>query len=339
MKAPSHSDAFDVLCLSIADDGREEVLFGDSVPRAREAVRPFVVGKDFPDIYFEFPLIGDPFLDVTLLYGELEPGDYIDSPAAEGTEQLFDWWRSVQGKHSGASFGFELDTKRADVPAAAIHFQPRSHHELVEPFCEVVGEPERAELYLGRARSMSMGWPLSFFGMFRGRPGSDLRICGYLADEEKRACAQDSGRLAAAFDMMGFTAYDDAMLAQVSELMGAAPGTVDFQFDLHPDGTMGETFAIDVQFEIEQPEAVRASFREGACAHVMELLESWGVADGRWRAGIDAVFAKGLPVELDDGSVGRYAFVIMPQWVKARWRGARLQPSKLYHLGNAGVVG
>ena len=36
-----------------------------------------------------------------------------------------------------------------------------------------------------------------------------------------------------------------------------------------------------------------------------------------------------------DGSTGRYAFTLMPQWVKARWTAGVLQPSKLYHFANA----
>ncbi|MBQ9044037.1 MAG: hypothetical protein IJ111_14630 [Eggerthellaceae bacterium] len=60
--------------------------------------------------------------------------------------------------------------------------------------------------------------------MFRGRPGSPLRVCGYLGDAEKAACAADLEHLAAVFDAAGFAAYDGAMLSQVSALMAAAPG-------------------------------------------------------------------------------------------------------------------
>ena len=50
MKALSHADAFEVLCLQAADDGRGDVLFGDSLPRARKALRPFMVGEKFPSV-------------------------------------------------------------------------------------------------------------------------------------------------------------------------------------------------------------------------------------------------------------------------------------------------
>ena len=82
MEAPSRSQAFQVLLLQAADDNRKATLFGDSVERARDAVPPFLVGNKFPDVYFEHPLSGEPFLDVTVLLSQIEPGVRIASPAA-----------------------------------------------------------------------------------------------------------------------------------------------------------------------------------------------------------------------------------------------------------------
>ena len=53
------------------------------------------------------------------------------------------------------------------------------------------------------------------------------------------------------------------------------------------------------------------------------------------RIGGDAAFARSMNVRLEDGSTGRFAFTLMPQWVKARWTAGVLQPSKLYHFANA----
>lgn len=338
MTIPTLPQAFEVLCLQAADEGRGEELFGESFARARVVGQPFMVGTSFPDVYFEFPLAGEPFLDFTVLLHELEPGTRIDSPAASGTEAMLDWYATERANESSISCGYELDTKKSELAQAAVHFQPRTHIELVEPFCEVVGEQERAHLYLGLAERMPKGWPLSFFGLFRGRPGSPLRVCGYMDRAEKAACAADPSHLREALDAIGFTSYDPTMVAQVSTLLAATPGGVDFQFDLYDDGSLGNTFAIDAQFAIEQPELVRSSFADGPASQVMGLLEQWGIADERWHLGAQAAFARALPVEKDDGTTGRFAFTLMPQWVKARWTDATLQPSKLYMLGSSGLV-
>lgn len=338
LAVPSHALTFQALLLQAADDGRGPLLFGDSLGRAREAVPPFLVGGDFPDVYLEHPLAGDPFLDVTVLLGQLEPGTRVESPLAGEHGALLDWYAGARRKFVDVSCGFEVDTGKPEPPVSAVHFQPRGHAELVRPFCETIGEPERADLYLDMAGRMPKGWPLSFFGLFRGRPGSPLRVCGYLSDPEVQACAHDPEHLAATFDAIGFSSYNSPMLEQVSSLMAAAPSLVDFQLDVLPDGTLGPTFAIDVQFGIKRPAAVRDTFGRGAGACVMGLLEDWGAADGRWRAATCAAFARAIPVELEDGTYGKYALTLMPQWLKARWVDGSLQTAKLYHLAHGGVL-
>lgn len=338
MKEPSFYSAFQVLLLQLADEGRAEALLGDCISRVRSVSEPFFVGREFPSVYLEFPLMGDPYLDVTMLYSTIAPGTSVDAEAAEGTKPIFDWFAGVCDEDSNICFGFELDTSKPQLPRAAVHFQPRANTELVEPFFEAAGEPERAKLYLDLAKRMPRGWPLSFFGMFRGRPGSPLRVCGYLGDEEKRACAGDPAHLASALDAIGFTAYDGAMLDGISQALAVAPGTVDFQFDVYPDGSLGEVFALDIQFEIEQPAVVRESFESGAASRVVELLEKWGVADGRWRLAVDAAFARSLPAEREDGTLGKFGFTLFPQWTKIRWRAGVLQPAKLYYLAKAGFT-
>ena len=128
---------------------------------------------------------------------------------------------------------------------------------------------------------MPAGWGLSFFGMFRGRPGSPLRVCGYLGNDALRAVAQDPSYLPGVFDQVGFTAYDDAMLRQVRALMGEFSEGADFQLDVYPDGSLGSIFAVDLQFGIEQPASVLENFSRGPASRVMGLLQAWGAADDR----------------------------------------------------------
>ena len=141
----------------------------------------------------------------------------------------------------------------------------------------------------------------------------------------------------APFDVIAFEAMD-AMLTQASQLLAAVPVAADFQFDIYPDGHLSGTFAIDAQFSIEQPDAVRRNFEDGPAARIMNLLESWGIADERRKLGAESAFARAIPVELDDGQTGRYAFTLMPQWAKVRWIDGVLQPAKLYLLAHAGLI-
>lgn len=337
MREPTHDQAFQVLLLQAADEGRGPTLFGDSLERAKETVPAFLVGERFPSVYLEHPLLGDPFLDVTVLLNQIEPNTRIASPAAGEHAALLDWYSQAHRLHEDISLGFEIDTKEVTLPLSAVHFQPREHLELVRPFCEAAGAPHAAERYLALAERMPQEWLPSFFGMFRGRPDTPLRVCGYLGHYEKSTCAANPGHLAAVFDAIGFTAYDDAMLSQVSALMAKAPGIIDYQLDVYPDGSIGSIFALDVQFAIERPEAVQTSFESGPGAAVMHLLEDWGIADSRWKASVRSAFARGLPVE-SGGTTKPYSLTLMPQWAKARWMSGVLQPAKLYHLASAGIL-
>ena len=128
------------------------------------------------------------------------------------------------------------------------------------------------------------------------------------------------------------------MRAMLAALMGVASESVDFQFDVFPDGSIGSVFAIDVQFGIKQPHAVLASFEDGPGARAMRLLQGWGAADDRYQLAAQAAFARALPVELAEGGTGRFAFTLMPQWVKARWTDGALQPAKLYNLAHGGLL-
>ena len=109
MKVPSYADAYQVLWLQLVADGRKEALFGDNAENARDAVLPFMVGESFPSVYLEFPLIGEPFLDVIVLYNSIAPGTRIESSAAADTAPIMDWFAKDCSEKEQISFGFELD--------------------------------------------------------------------------------------------------------------------------------------------------------------------------------------------------------------------------------------
>ena len=338
MKAPSNELACRALFLQAADEGRGPVLFGEDANRACERVLPFVEGVSFPALYLEFPLLGEPFLDVTMLYGDVPGHMSFGDPAAAGTERMLRWFDGVRKEHEHICYGFELDTGKPAGTTAAVHFQPMNHTELAAPFCEALGEPETGKRYTEKASRMPEGWPLAYFGLFRGRPGSPMRICGYMAQDEQKRCAEDPTHLEAAFRAIGFTDYDEKMISQVSELLRTAPETADFQFDLLPDGTLGETFAIDVSFSIQRTEEAKKAFREGSAARLMLRLEEWGIADSRWKKAAGMAFTRAIPVEDEEGKKRSFALVLTPNWLKVRWRKGVLQPAKLYALGKARTV-
>ena len=334
----SSSTALQMLLLHAASAGRGELLFGGSLERVKKYLPDFVDPFDldhFPDLYLEFPLLGDPFLDITVLYPSIPEDAQIASPLAEDTDQMIAWLSRMKSKYPDVCGGFEIDTKLPSSITAAIGFQPRAHAELAKEFCEIIGERQYGQLYGKTAERMPADRKPSYFALFKGRPDSPLRIGGYMNQEQVASCAEDPDVLIRLFTAVGFTAYDDAMIREIRSVLAVSPGTVDFQFDIFPDEAVGNSFAIDTAFAIQQPEAVMAAFydREGSGAKYIGLLQKWGLADERWKKALDAVFARALP--LRDGAL---TFSLFPQWFKVRWTDKKLQPSKMYLLAKAGFL-
>ena len=335
MIEPNYQDYFDILCSFAVSKGRGAKLFGEDVLRLSEKISPFLIGPSFPNIYIEFPLIGKPFLDATILYNDIESGTRITSIAAGDCNTLLDWYAEVRKKYQHISFGFELDTDAPENTQAAIHFQPRKSIELVEPFCKIIGEEDRGKLYLEAAKNMPDGWPLSFFGIFRGRNNAPLRVCGYLNDEIASDASKDPTKIKSDFDKIGFKDYDNRMLEQISKIMLLSYRGMDFQFDIYPDGSFGDTFALDVQLKERSSKHISKAFENGVSAELMNILKSWGIADERTSMLKDLGLSRCIKITCDNNTEAKFAFTLSPDWIKIRWKKCQLQPSKCYSVLNA----
>ena len=327
-----------MLLLHAASAGRGELLFGECLERVKKTLPDFVnLGDldDFPDLYLEFPLLGDPFLDVTVLYTNIPDDALIASPLAAGTEQMMAWLAQVKNKYPDVCGGFEIDTKLPSQISAAVVFQPREHTELAKELCKIIGELHYGQLYEKMAGCMSKDWKLSYFGLYKGRPGLPLRISGYMSREQIVSCVEAPDSLIRLFNAAGFTAYDDQMIREICSVLAVSPQSVDYQFDIYPDGSVGDSFAIDTSFAIKQPEAVISAFHdpEGSGAGYFDLLQKWGIADERCKKGLEAVFAGALPMK-----EGALTLSVFPQWFKVRWISKKLQPAKMYMLAKAGYI-
>lgn len=334
----SVEDAFDMLCIRAGEGGRDEKLFGGCIPRARQLFRPFVIGNRFPTVFLECPLAGVPFLDMTVLYGRLPEGCVVKSKYAEGCDELFRLYGRMKQDHPDICFGFELDTSKEEPGTAAVHLEPRDHIEVVEPFCEAIGEARYAKLYLQTAAKLADTMPPSFFGMFKGRSDAPLRVCGYLGREEMDGIINDRDFLLNFFKAVGFTAYDDAMVDEIVKLMQIVPCETDYQFDIYPDGKAGEVFSIDLRLNEQAAASVRKSFESGDAAKIMSHFSKLGIADDRISMLSEMATSLAFPSIDENGEITGRAMVIYPMWLKIRWKGAHLQNAKCYSLLNSGRI-
>ncbi len=329
MRKPSQMQAFDALYHIAAAAGREEALFGDSVGLARPAYERTLIGSGYPHAYLEFPLLGNPGFDLLSVHRFVEPGARFAPGAGFGRQDLFDWFCGLRVSDGEVACGFELDTSSCETERAGVYLQQRTHTELVEPYLASIGEAERARSYLDVLERMPRGWPPAYVGLFPGRPGTPLRIGGYMSKPDLRRCASDPAHLGGRLRRIGFTAYDDEMLERCSALMRLAPAA-DFQFDIMPDGSLGSTFGLSLSFGKTKPREARRCMTDGYGARLMGTLQGWGLADDRWRLIADAASARRVRFERDDGSEGWLALCVLLNYAKVKFSDGVAQPAKFY---------
>jgi hypothetical protein len=136
---------------------------------------------------------------------------------------------------------------------------------------------------------------------------------------------------------IGFSAYDDDMLSRCGALLSLAP-SVDFQFDIMPDGTLGDVFGLSLSFNETKPCEARVCMESGFGARIGRTLQEWELADERWGLIAGAAFARHVPFDREDGSQGRFALCCMLNYAKVKFAGAVAQPAKFYLMMTAGEV-
>lgn len=336
MKKPTQIEAFEALYILASEGGREKALFGDSYQLARPAFERTLVGSGYPAIYLEFPLLGRPCFDILSVHSKVEMGARFAEGAGYGYQAMIDWFSQLdEASLSDVSCGIEIDTSTGETQKAGVYLQQRARNELVAPFLDSVGESARTQSYLDVLSRMPEGWPPSYVGLFPGREGTPLRIGGYMDRAELKRCAEDPSLLAKRFDAIGFAAYDGPMLERCSELMRMVP-SADFQFDIMPDGSLGDVFGLSLSFNETKPREARECMETGYGARFMQKLQDWGLADERWKLIADATIARHVGVEDEDGNRVRFVLCIRFNYAKVKFKGGKPQPAKFYFTCKAG---
>lgn len=331
MRKPTQIEAFGALYSIAAADGRGEALFGDSFDQALEFYQRTLIGDGYPTAHLEFPLLGEPCLDLLSIHAKVPLGAKFAAGAGYGRQAMFDWFAEVGAdtRAYNASVGLELDLSTGQTQTVGVYLQQRRHTQLVAPFLESVGEAARAQSYLETLERMPKGWPPSYVGLFPGREGTPLRIGGYMGGDEHARCAEDPAYLEGRFREIGFTAFDADMLDRCAEFMRLAP-SIDFQFDIMPDGSLGDTFGLSLSFNETKPREARECLSSGYGGQLMRVLQGWGLADSRWNQIAGSTYARSVGFEREDGTEGCFALCIRLNYAKVKFTSCEPRPAKFY---------
>lgn len=317
---------YDALFRLASGGGREEVLFGNSAPLAREAFRRSLIGEEMPLVWFELPMLGSPRFDlhVALAREALCPGVHFASGTGNGYDRLFRWYADEERGGVGLAFAYDVSDARIDRPAVHVNTNGTPLDDI-DRFFDIVAGTGAAKWYHAFERSLPPGWRVWYAGVHPGRPGSPLRVDCFVSRETQSTYAGDVRLLERDLRACGFDAIGPA-LEQLAGLILRSPFGLELQFDLLRDGKLGPTIGLSAAFSARAASGVRSLFADGgAAACLMDEVEHLGLADGRWRQIADAAFTRLVSIE-DAPTV----LSCVPTFLKLRMRDGVSIDAKVY---------
>ena len=337
MILPTEMQIFDLLYAMAAGEGREQALFGDSFTAAREAYAKTIIENSESEIYIEFPLKGKPGFDFLTTYSKIPPEARFANGGGYGYQGMTDLFAALPEGH-GCACGLELDISAGETKQAGVYFQFHKKTELVQVFLESVGRQDRLKAYLDVLGRCPQDMLPAYIGLFPAREGAPIRIGGYISPKATTAIGEDPTLLKKHFKSIGFSSFNGEMLNFCSELLRLVP-LADFQFDIWPDGSIGDTFGLSLSFNDIKPRVAVACMETGRGAQVMRLLCEKGLADDRYKRIAGASRAVAFSAEDGNGETFPLALIIRLNFAKVKFRAGAPCSAKFYYRASARRIG
>ena len=318
---------FDILYALAARDGREAALFGSSRPFAQMAFAHSMACEEFPEVWFEIPLVGDPWFDLHLLASQdsLHPDATFSADETGGYPGAFAWFAKQRGVRQLA---LSWDTGKGNVVTPAVQVLVANHDpEISCAFLRAAGRDDLQDAYRAFVERKPDTWFACYTGAFPNREHDFVRVECIVDDLSQRAYAEDAALLEAHLRQAGVRELGETVIPRC-QAFARFSFPIEFQFDVMPDGTLGSTFGISARFACPPGEDDWLPFEpDGEAGALVEQVEEWGLTDDRWRLLADTIFA----MRVSRG--GRSCMLFnYPAFVKLRWRDGEPLDAKAYLL-------
>lgn len=323
---------YDMLYAIAAQGEREGALFGSYGAAAREAFVRSLVGEAIPELWFELPLLGEPWFDLHALtaYGDVagtqatfagHRGAYADALA----------WFAGQAPGTVRQFALSYDSHLGDVEHPAVQLLVNGPDPSVpQAFLGAAGRADLQAPYGEFVRAMPSGWYACYAGVFPGREAAGarafVRVECIVGDSCQRLYASEAQALRGDLARIGLEDVDGGLVDGVQELARSS-FPLELQFDVGPDGMALPVLSASVRF---QPGDWSDPARMGEIGRLAGWMQARGLADGRCALLARTAFAKRL--KKADESVVLSCF---PAFAKLRWREGCPPDAKAYLMARA----
>ncbi len=321
-----------------AKNGRDRVLFGDCAPQAFEAFRHSNASSAFPELWFELPLLGDPWFDLHALTSRdaLDPNACFDPSTTGGYPETFAWF-ARQDNVRQLALSWDIGSRGANAPA--IQLLVNSDDPMTTyGFLEAAGAPEAIEAYRTLRERLPRDWYPCYTGVFPTRRWADsprearatddtvppMHVECIPSTKTQRAYADDITLLEEHLRLVGIEDMNETLLERC-QYLARTPFALEFQLEVGTAGRLGSTFGASLRFTFPGDDTEKSYRVDGAAGDLMRQVEAWGLADERWRTLEETTFAKRL--SRDDEDLRLYCF---PTFIKLRWRDGEPLDAKAY---------
>lgn len=318
---------YDIAYALAARDGREAALFGNCAPAAREAFARSLTNGAFPELWFEAPLVGEPWLDFHALTSYEDVAG--KQPAFAGHGGVYAdalTWFSEQEPKTVRQLALSYDTSADDVsnPAVQLLVSTKGTGAPVG-FLETVGHADAGSAFRAFVDRIPREWFACYVGVFPRRSGADadrwVRIECIVSDELQHVYANDGAVLREHLAQVGLGGLDGSTIAGIQTL-AQSPFALELQFNVGTNGVTSPVLAASVRF---QPFDWSDPSRREIIAALMRRVQDGGLADERWKLFAGTVFAKQVQHGGEIASLSCF-----PAFVKLRWREGAPPDAKSY---------
>ena len=322
---------YSILYALAARDGREDALFGTCAPLAQEAFTRSLAGPGFPEIWFEVPLLGEPWFDLHALtaHETLSADQAFEAERTGGYPEVFSWFARQGSYARQLALSYDVSSGCIDAPAVQLLTRSRDTQGVCS-FLEAAGRGDAVPAYRAFVERIPQDWFACYTGVFPSREADFVRVECIPPYSDQRHYAVDAAFLEAELRQAGLAVQGDTMIPRCQAL-AQAPFQLEFQFNVLPDGSTGTTFGASARFSAPSDTETYESFEvEGAAGELMAQVEAWGLADDRWRLFPDATFA--VSAARDGEGITLFNF---PTFLKLRWRDGEPLDAKAYFMGGS----
>lgn len=340
-----------------AGNGRESRLFGVTTQaKAEAALKKYAIDASGEGFYFEIPFTGEPRMDLLLQYNcdairlpvaccsrgaragaSMPVGDVPQEEHGEVLKKthIFSSFFEACAKDPAiarhlAGFSFDLSENR-DLPG--IYLLPPGNSpnvDYVPAMLARLGASERLPKIREAFAAAPPGWQPYYVGYMVARPGMPTRLGFYLDRVMCRQYRVDKALLERDLSQYYCRPVPKDMLDRIFLLI--QKGYVwDLQFDMFPDGGFARALGVSVKDEAERNswQNMAEFVNQNMSEDLMLMLESWGLADERWRLLKDACSAT-KRIIIEGGSIKTAVDLVSTSTCKVRFKNEEAVLAKSY---------